>query len=352
MIFSYNFNFRSCISKVNFHPLRDYPPLAEVFAIGLLDEQSVSSFTTMLCQTRNGIGENSMKTSQLLKVTVGQKPTESELVPFAITAIHPEQRGITTMHFVGASCTMSAQSGMRDLTSITGAIARGKAAVIALVVVAHEPKGPATILNLLLSITWEGDKLLIDFDRPFVPLPDRVAQVCRLPECNYSYDLLVSVGDKRFASCTTEINSEFTSKKLVRIQRLGYAISDTDLLCRLLVGEATIEQVEEAVIARPIDVAALQAQVTQLDQLLATERLGAKTMRGDLAELQGVKASQAKELAALEQARREDMERILSIIRNDGKSHPKARFGLPWVSLARVRDFVIGCLSAKTAGKA
>ncbi|MEK9131608.1 MAG: hypothetical protein AAB447_01715 [Patescibacteria group bacterium] len=320
-----------------------------------------------------------MKASQLLAVTIGPNSTvgitQENGGAVVISARYPNERGYSHFHFVAASCSASAKSGARDLSSVTLQIPPGdKNQVIALRVCAHEPKSASYLIDLILTTSWVNGRLVIDCDRPFVPSIGALGQVSQLVGVNYSVDLSVFVGGKRFTSCNPDCNEKYTAEKAKRLVEDGYAIvPDGNLLCRLLIGEATLEEVEKAVVAKPVNVAALQQELATLrleaeslkaEKQTALNSVGeiqvqlqglqkiAETFQSDLSTGNQLTSSLVRDIqtlnrqiATLKEARLTDLHKTIGLCVNSREWGSKTCFGwLPWVALKRVKAFAAGTL--------
>lgn len=326
-----------------------------------------------------------MKAKSCIRVTVNpaEAHSASTVVSVVLTAVHPMTGGRAVMDFVGASCPASVEAGTRRHSSITFVVTKGKRGIIALHMDLCHGKCPDQSFMVIIPIEWECGKVLLDLDNPFLSRPDRVGQVTQYESAVVpNHDLRVTAEGKKFSTCSTYCNDDVvTTKKMQRLQADGYAIvSDANLLCRFLIGEATLEEVEKAVVAKPVDVATLQEQNALLGLEVATLKAGGERVtqrayklnemyqraQGSLEALQSehgklqeaheqicsesrrdqvVLTSQARELSALKRARVKDMQTILGLIVNDGELCPKVRFGgLPWVALKRVKTFAATAL--------
>lgn len=324
-----------------------------------------------------------MKAKSCLRVTHGGTNNNGPVVTVVLTAVHTESSGRALIDFVGASCPASVQPGTRGHSSITFTMTRGESGIIALHMDLSHPKWPDQSFTAIIPISWDCGKVIVDLDNPFVSSTDCVGQVAQYEKGVVSnHDLRVTAGKKRFSTCSVYCNDDkLTSEKMQKLQADGYNIvSDARLLCRFLVGDATLDEVEKAVIAEPVDVAALQEQNALLSLEVATLKVDKESVikranqlnemyqraQGNLEALQSehrklqeaheqiysescrdqvVLTSQARELSALKRARVKDMQTILGLTVNDGVLCAKVRFGgWSWVALKRVKTFAATAL--------
>lgn len=288
------------------------------------------------------------------------------------------------LRFVGASCSASVLPGTGTdtclgISSFTIQVEKGKPGVIALVGDFNEAVGQRVTdrtERCLIPILWNGDTLEIKPHLPFVSRPDCLGQIV-------GNDLTITCPNgKRFSTCHRTMFGEVSNRqKFQQIQADGYAIVlDGNLLCRFLVGEATLGEVEKAVIAKPVDVQALIGQnallglevatlkaekefaikrANQLNEMYQRAQGSLEALQSEHRKLQEahdrvcseyrqdqvVLASLDKELCALKRARVKDLQTIIGLIANEGTYRAKDRFGgLWWVALSRVKTFVTTAL--------
>ncbi len=148
--------------------------------------------------------------------------------------------------FVGASCATSAVPFTRthDLTISPLGKENG---VVALVIVKESRTGKGATTHwdnyqFLVPFSWDEGKLEIDDEHPFLPMPDRLGQI------NSAYDLMVSTAGQRFSTCRNEWvdpnHPAYLKKKSDLLEQGVRIIDDPNLLCRFLVGQATLENLE------------------------------------------------------------------------------------------------------------
>lgn len=289
------------------------------------------------------------------------------------------------LRFLGASCHSSVLSGTgadqpigRGISSFTIQVEKEKSAVIALVTDVCASVGKRVTHRTeacLIPLCWNNGVLEVKHHTPFVSKTDCLGQII-------GDDLTVVVGAKRFSTCnTTMFGDDSTRQKMQKLRTNGYAIVlDGNLLCRFLVGEATLDEVEKAVVAEPVDVAKLQEQnallslqvetlkvekesvikrVNQLNEMYQRAQGSLEALQSEHRKLQEAHdqvcgesrrdqvmlTSQAKELNALKRARVKDMQTILGLTVNDGVLCAKVRFGgWSWVALKRVKAFAATAL--------
>ncbi len=175
-----------------------------------------------------------MKASLYLSVR-----TENE-----VAVIYSSRAGTTRMDFFGASCRASVRPMTRYLDSITISPEKGKDGVVAFSVehYAEQKQGDYLKTTLFAPITWNGDKVQVNLDAPFVPHPDRLAQI----ECRDA--LVVTTKDQVFACrMPSVLGDKDTAKEKEALIKKGYRlVDDANLLCRFLVEQATLGDLEAA----------------------------------------------------------------------------------------------------------
>lgn len=149
------------------------------------------------------------------------------------------QSAITCM---GASCPASVGAMTGGLTSFTIVPQKGKNGVVAIRLF-RESAGryePDEDLFFLLPVTYD-EKPFVDRKNPLIPSADHLAQLTR-------DGLFVTAGDQKFAALNTAYHksSSVAEIKMAWAKQGIRIVPDANLLCRFLVDEATLEQVEAA----------------------------------------------------------------------------------------------------------
>lgn len=180
------------------------------------------------------------------------------------------QSAITCM---GTSCPASVGAMTGGLTSFTVVPQKGKRGVVAIRLF-RESAGryePDEDLFFLLPVEYDTQPF-VDRKNPLIPSADRLAQLTR-------DGLFVTAGDQKFAALNTAYHKSSSAAEI----KMAWAkqgiriVPDANLLCRFLVDEATLEQVEATAEAFqeeetwPAKYAALEVQLqagkTECDKL-------------------------------------------------------------------------------------
>ena len=145
---------------------------------------------------------------------------------------------------IGASCKVSITPMTKYLNSISFAVPEGQKAVIAITAV-HVLQGKHSQEEhgrFLIPVFWKEKTLMVDLEQPFVPHPDRLGQIT----CDE--DLLVWVGEQKFIACPPHVLGKADlKKKREKLIAEGYrVVDDPNLLCRYMVGQATVEDLKAA----------------------------------------------------------------------------------------------------------
>ncbi|MEN9614091.1 MAG: hypothetical protein RLZZ347_398 [Candidatus Parcubacteria bacterium] len=233
-------------------------------------------------------GAESEKKHMEISVKVLGTSAESPIVTAVISGMSIGGFGATEskIKFLGSSCASSVLPGtateaptLCGLSSFTIQVEKEKPAVIALVTDVRQCAGKRVTHRVdasLIPVCWNNGMLEVKHQIPFVSKIDCLGQII-------SDDLTVVVGAKRFSTChKTMFGDDSTRQKMQRLQAEGYAIvPDGNLLCRFLVGEATLDEVEKAVTVKPVDVAELENQ-------LALSALEVETLRAEKVTVVGL----------------------------------------------------------------
>lgn len=174
------------------------------------------------------------------------------------------------INFIGASCPASVGPITHGLTSVTVAPQKGKKGLVALQVW-HKPIGghdPNRDLCYLLPTTHDS-RPFVELADPFIPTADCLAQLM-------DSGLLVTVGDKKFIApnfCSDNADGLAEMKALWAKQETK-VVNDPNLLCRFLVGDATLEEVSAVAKASqlaedlPAKYAALESVCAELEKAI------------------------------------------------------------------------------------
>jgi len=173
------------------------------------------------------------------------------------------RNGETKMRFIGASCTASVKQGTDGLDSVTLAPMFGKNAVVALSFKALYSGQKAIETRGLVSLYWKDGKLFVS-EHEFVSLSDRLGQV------EVEGILSVTTNGMKFMGSDIWTHREKEEAADTRDIRL---VNDTGRLCRYLVGEATLEELEADATddrrrADQIRIASMQSTLDQMNSLV------------------------------------------------------------------------------------
>jgi hypothetical protein len=147
----------------------------------------------------------------------------------------------TQILFLGASCSCSAQPDQGGIDVLTVAPNKGEQAVVALITICKYHKAETLIVGGLVYLYWKDDRLMVDYDVGFVSPADRLGQVIATYIGGGRLQVIVN-GQVFF--CTGGYDSH---AKMEQGKKEGHRfVSDCNLLCRYLVGQATFEELEAA----------------------------------------------------------------------------------------------------------
>lgn len=172
--------------------------------------------------------------------------------------------GNTQILFLGASCSCSAQPDQGGIDVLTVAPNKGEQAVVALITICRYSKQEPLIAGGLVYLYWEGDRLIVDYDVGFVSPADRLGQVIATYMGGGRLQVIVN-GQVFF--CTAGYDSH---AKMEQGKKEGHRfVSDCNLLCRYLVGQATFGELEAAAsedvrTAKQIQLGQAQGQIRKL----------------------------------------------------------------------------------------
>lgn len=145
----------------------------------------------------------------------------------------------TKITFVGASCACSAPPNTGDLTAFSLFPEKGKQAVFA-VRLYYNPSGahaPMEKHGLLLSLVWDGDKLIGELDKHFVPDAPMLAHV----DDRGVFCLTCPAGDGKergqFVAAGKSHIGDFVAR--------GWRAVDGNLLCKFLVGAVGYDELSK-----------------------------------------------------------------------------------------------------------
>ena len=204
-----------------------------------------------------------------------------------------------TLAFLGASCPASAIPGNDGLCSVTLSPNKGQDAVVALATYYnHNKKSQEIREGGLICLRWEGDKLFVDVDKPFISPADRLGQV--VP---FGRILQVTTRGQTFAMSTIEDQYRKMYEDPLKL-RGARIVNDANLLCRYLVGQATFEELEA--VASGDQRSAEKIQITDLykrcrslsNRCWLSENQSRREIEGKAAETISAQAGEIQELRA------------------------------------------------------
>ncbi len=183
-----------------------------------------------------------------------------------------------TVNFIGSSCQASAPAGAHDLTSVTFTPAIGKREVVALCMVHADGKSGVQWICGLVGLTLDGDKIHVDLGFPFER--DRLGQVTADGKLTVTTEGQRFFYSEGFAENTRRHLSKEPEQCLLQGVRL---VNSPNLLCRYLVGQADIRELEAAAsgdmrTAEQIRLANVQAELREAN----ADLIGGFRQREDL----------------------------------------------------------------------
>lgn len=179
-----------------------------------------------------------------------------------------------TIRLVGSSCRASCPVPSSSLNSVVFVLQKGQDAVVAITVI-HDPgaKSQNTYVRQIVGLKWINEKVVIDLDTPFLSPEGRLGNI------DSQDDLMVQVGEQWFVAVFDNWHGRYSEnykEKKDKALKAGYRlVDDPNLLCRYLIGEATVEELE---------VAATADRRTQLELALANVSSNLDVKTAELAE--------------------------------------------------------------------
>ena len=143
-------------------------------------------------------------------------------------------QGFASTHVTVLGSNLPVSTGSRqDVSQFSLVVTKGQKGVVAVraTTTRHNKKGQAESFAFLIPVRWDegSEKPHVGLVDPFVPDPDRLGQA--------SYDgLEVRSGDEVFVTWNPNPTEESNYRR----------VTDGNLLCRFLVGEATLDEVRAA----------------------------------------------------------------------------------------------------------
>lgn len=167
------------------------------------------------------------------------------------TVVIQQWRSNTHFMFLGASCPTNIPPHFESLTMLSLEPRKGMKEVIAVAVTVEsdDRRRPTHHANFLLSATFEDGKHdgkpWVDSENPFSLASGRLGGIVG---GGNSAGLSVRVGERTFVYPPLALSTN----TLTRLTEKGhFVVSDGNVLCRYMTGEATAKEVEAAVVARP-----------------------------------------------------------------------------------------------------